>query len=157
MNFQSKKNISKLHPSVRVEVSGIIDLCNSFLNKKSTLEVIETFVSFDDQQAQYQIGRAIPGHILTNIKAGKSVQNYGFGLKVDLFVNDNPLNIINQINWSSSEISTWTEIVALFANLGWKWCGNWTNQIDFNYFIKTGCDDWKRLSKLKQSGGYVVF
>ena len=157
MNFQSKKNISKLHPSVRVEVSGIVDLCNSFLNKKSTLEVIETFVSFDEQKTQYQIGRTIPGQILTNLKAGKSVQNYGFGLRVDLFVNEISLNVLSQKNWSAVEISTWTEIVALFANLGWKCSGNWTNQIDFNYFEKIGCDDWRRLSKLKQSGGYVVF
>ena len=80
------ERIMKLHPSVRVEVTKIINEINSSLTGRSQVRIAQGLRTFKEQDDLYALGRTIPGKKVTNAKGGQSVHNYGFAVDIVLII-----------------------------------------------------------------------
>ena len=80
----TQDRISKLHPSVRDEVTKIIEEINTkFLTGRAKVRIAQGLRTFAEQDALYAQGRTKPGAKVTNAKGGQSIHNYG--LAVDIY------------------------------------------------------------------------
>ena len=86
MDTPTKNRIAKLHPSVRNEVTTIIQECYKALTGRATVRVTQGLRTFAEQDALYQQGRTKPGKKVTNAKAGQSIHNYGFAVDIVLII-----------------------------------------------------------------------
>ena len=57
MDTPTKNRIAKLHPSVRNEVTTIIQECDNALTGRAKVRVTQSFRTFAEQDALYQQGR----------------------------------------------------------------------------------------------------
>jgi peptidoglycan L-alanyl-D-glutamate endopeptidase CwlK len=78
MDKYTKQRIEKLHPSVREEVTKVIEECDNALTGRAKIRVTQGLRTFEEQDALYAQGRTKPGKKVTNAKAGQSIHNYGF-------------------------------------------------------------------------------
>ena len=157
MDTPTKNRIAKLHPSVRNEVTTIIQECDIALTGRAKVRVTQGLRTFAEQDALYQQGRTTPGKKVTNAKAGQSVHNYGFAVDICLIIDGNVASWETTKDWDNDKIADWYECVKIFAKHGWEWGGNWKNFKDLPHFDKRNFNSWKKLSKLKQDkNGYVI-
>jgi peptidoglycan LD-endopeptidase CwlK len=157
MDTPTKNRIAKLHPSVRNEVTAIIDECDKALTGKATVRITQGLRTFAEQDALYQQGRTTPGKKVTNARAGKSVHNYGFAVDICLIIDGKTASWDTAKDWDNDKIADWYECVKIFAKHGWEWGGNWKTFKDLPHFDKRGLNSWKKLAKLKQDkNGYVI-
>ena len=61
MDTPTKTRISKLHPSIRAEVTTIIQECDAALTGKAKVRVTQGLRTFAEQDTLYQQGRTTPG------------------------------------------------------------------------------------------------
>ena len=150
--------ISKLHPSVRDEVSNIINEINtSVLTGDSKVIITQGLRTFVEQDALYAQGRTKPGKKVTNAKGGQSVHNYGFAIDIALIIKDKEVSWDIKKDWDKDNQSDWMEVVSVFKKYNWSWGGDWVSFKDMPHFDKKGFGDWKKLSKLnKDKNGYVI-
>lgn len=150
--------ISKLHPSVRDEVTKIINEINtSVLTGDSKVIITQGLRTFTEQDALYAQGRTKPGKKVTNAKGGQSVHNYGFAVDIALIIKDKEVSWDTKKDWDKDNQSDWMEVVSVFKKYGWSWGGDWISFKDMPHFDKKGFGDWKKLLKLnKDKDGYVI-
>lgn len=150
--------ISKLHPSVRDEVTKIINEINtSVLTGDSKVIITQGLRTFTEQDALYAQGRTKPGKKVTNAKGGQSVHNYGFACDIALIIKDKEVSWDTKKDWDKDNQSDWMEVVSVFKKYGWSWGGDWISFKDMPHFDKKGFGDWKKLLKLnKDKDGYVI-
>lgn len=86
MDTPTQTRIAKLHPSVRNEVTKIIQECDKALTGRATVRITQGLRTFAEQDALYQQGRTKPGKKVTNAKAGQSIHNYGFAVDICLII-----------------------------------------------------------------------
>ena len=157
MDTPTKNRIAKLHPSVRNEVTTIIQECYKALTGRATVRVTQGLRTFAEQDALYQQGRTKPGKKVTNAKAGQSIHNYGFAVDIVLIIDRKTASWDTKKDWDNDQIADWYECVKIFAKHGWEWGGNWKTFKDLPHFDKRGFNSWKKLSKLKQDkNNYVI-
>lgn len=156
MDKPTKGRISKLHPSVRDEVTAIVNEINERLTGRSKARISEGLRTDIEQSALYAKGRTKPGKKVTNAKAGQSVHNYGFAVDIVLIIDGKTASWDVKKDWDSDKVADWDECVKVFAAYGWSWGGNWTKFKDMPHFEKIGRSNWRTLQKLtKGSDGYV--
>ena len=150
--------ISKLHPSVRDEVTKIINEINTLvLTEDSKVIITQSLRTFAEQDALYAQGRTKPGKKVTNAKGGQSVHNYGFAVDIALIIKDKEVSWDTKKDWDKDNQSDWMEVVSVFKKYGWSWGGDWVSFKDMPHFDKKGFGDWKKLLKLnKDKNGYVI-
>ena len=150
--------ISKLHPSVRDEVTKIINEINtSVLTGDSKVIITPGLRTFTEQDALYAQGRTKPGKKVTNAKGGQSVHNYGFACDIALIIKDKEVSWDTKKDWDGDKVADWDECVKVFAKYGWSWGGNWTSFKDMPHFDKIGYSNWRILSKYKRdNNGYII-
>lgn len=150
--------ISKLHPSVRDEVTKIINEINTLvLTGDSKVIITQGLRTFAEQDALYAQGRTKPGKKVTNAKGGQSVHNYGFAVDIALIIKDKEVSWDTKKDWDKDNQSDWMEVVSVFKKYGWSWGGDWVSFKDMPHFDKKGFGDWKKLLKLnKDKNGYVI-
>jgi peptidoglycan L-alanyl-D-glutamate endopeptidase CwlK len=157
MDQPTLKRIAKLHPSVRDEVTKIIQECDSALTGRAKIRVTQGLRTFAEQDTLYQQGRSKPGKKVTNAKAGQSIHNYGFAVDICLIIDGNTASWDTTKDWDNDQIADWYECVKIFAKYGWDWGGYWKTFKDLPHFDKRGFNSWKQLSKLKlDTNGYVI-
>lgn len=157
MDTPTQTRIAKLHPSVRNEVTKIIQECDKALTGRATVRITQGLRTFAEQDALYQQGRTKPGKKVTNAKAGQSIHNYGFAVDICLIINGKIASWDTTKDWDNDQVADWYECVKIFAKHGWEWGGNWKTFKDLPHFDKRGFNSWKKLSKLKQDkNGYVI-
>ena len=157
MDTPTKNRIAKLHPSVRNEVTTIIQECDIALTGRAKVRVTQGLRTFAEQDALYQQGRTTAGKKVTNAKAGQSVHNYGFAVDICLIIDGKVASWETTKDWDNDKIADWYECVKIFAKHGWEWGGNWKTFKDLPHFDKRNFNSWKKLSKLKQDkNGYVI-
>lgn len=66
--------LNTLHPYVKYLAKLFIKECNK---ENIEVKIISTYRTIDEQDELYNLGRSIPGVIITNIKGGHSHHNYG--------------------------------------------------------------------------------
>ena len=157
MDKPTQTQIAKLHPTIREEVTKIIQECDLALTGKAKVRITQGLRTFAEQEALYAQGRTKPGKIVTRAKAGQSVHNFGFAIDICLIIDGKIASWETAKDWDNDQVADWYECVKIFAKHGWEWGGNWKTFKDMPHFDKKGFNNWRKLSKLKQDkNGYVI-
>lgn len=157
MDKYTKERIQKLHPSIRDEVTKIINECNEVLTGKAQVRVTQGLRTFQEQNELYAQGRTKPGKKVTQAKGGQSIHNYGFAVDICLLIDNKTATWDTAKDWDNDSIADWQECVKIFAKYNWNWGGNWKTFKDYAHFEKKGFSDWKKLKKLPfDNNGYVM-
>ena len=144
--------IAKLHPSVREEMTKIINQCNDSLKGRSQVRISQGLRTFAEQDALYNKRPRV-----TKAKGGQSIHNYGFAVDIVLIIDGKTASWDTHKDWDNDGIADWDECVKIFAKHGWSWGGNWTSFKDMPHFDKIGFNNWRVLiKKERNSEGYVV-
>lgn len=154
MDAITYQRILKLHPSVRTEVSKIINECDEALTGRAKVRITQGLRTFEEQKNLYNKGRITPGKIVTNAKAGQSVHNYGLAVDICLIIDGKEASFDTKTDWDGDKIADWFECVKVFAKNGWDWGGNWVKFKDMPHFEKRG-SNWRNLAKKPLKNGYV--
>ena len=154
----TQDRISKLHPSVRDEVTKIIEEINTkFLTGRAKVRIAQGLRTFAEQDALYAQGRTKPGKKVTNAKGGQSVHNFGFAVDIVLIIDGKEASWDTKKDWDGDKVADWDECVKVFAKYGWSWGGSWTSFKDMPHFDKIGYSNWRILSKYKRdNNGYII-
>lgn len=156
MDRPTKQRIADLHPSIRAEVTKIIEECDEALTGKAKIRITDGFRTPEEQDLLYAKGRTKPGKKVTNAKGGQSIHNYGFAVDICLIINEKEASWDTKKDWDNDKVADWYECVKIFAKHGYEWGGNWKTFKDMPHFEKRNLT-WKQLSKLKKdSQGYVI-
>jgi len=148
----TQERIAKLHPSVRVEVSEIIDQCNKALTGRAQVRIAQGFRTNAEQEALFNQRPKV-----TNAKGGQSIHNYGFAVDIVFIIDGKTASWDTNKDWDDDKQADWMEVVAIFKSKGWNWGGDWTSFKDMPHFEKRGFGDWKKLSLMKKdANGYVI-
>ena len=157
MDTATSKRIALLHPSVREEVTKIIQECDVALTGRAKVRITQGLRTFKEQDDLYAIGRTKPGKKVTNAKAGKSIHNYGFAVDICMIIDGKEASWDHKKDWDNDQTADWYECVKIFAKYGWDWGGNWKSFKDIPHFDKKGFNSWVKLIKLpKDKQGYVI-
>jgi peptidoglycan L-alanyl-D-glutamate endopeptidase CwlK len=110
----SEARLQTVHPNLSYRVSQLAAILGF------DLEVSRAFATWAEQDALYEIGRSLPGKIVTDAKGGYSAHNFGYA--VDVFPEDiEP----GQPDWDLSH-PAWKKILALAPSRGLaegaQWC-----------------------------------
>lgn len=157
MDKHTKARIEVLHPSVRCEVTNIINECEKALTGRAKVRVTQGLRTDAEQTTLYAQGRTTPGKIVTNAKAGQSIHNYGFAVDICLIIDGVTASWDTKTDWDGDKKADWMEIVEIFKKHGWEWGGDWNTFKDMPHFEKKGFGDYKKFQKLKKDKeGYVL-
>lgn len=157
MDSSTKNRIALLHPTVREEITKIIEECDLALTGRAKVRITQGLRSFPEQDDLYAIGRTKPGKIVTNAKGGQSIHNYGFAVDICLIIDGITASWDTAKDWDGDKIADWTECVNIFKKYGWNWGGDWKTFKDLPHFDKKGFSDWKILQALKRDkNNYVI-
>lgn len=157
MDTPTKQRITKLHPSIREEITQIIAQCDTALTGKAKIRITQGLRTNAEQDHIYAQGRTTPGKKITNAKGGQSIHNYGFAVDICLIINKKTASWDTKKDWDNDQIADWYECVKIFALHGWEWGGNWKTFKDMPHFEKRNLNNWRKLSKLKKDkNGYVI-
>ncbi|MGK4568016.1 M15 family metallopeptidase [Flavobacterium sp. 3HN19-14] len=153
MDKASQDRIQKLHPSVRDEVTTIVNECNAALKGRSQMRIAQGLRTFAEQDALYAQRPKV-----TNAKGGQSVHNYGFAVDIVLIIDGKTASWDTKKDWDGDKVSDWDECVKIFAKHGWSWGGNWASFKDMPHFDKIGFSNWRILSTMKRDPktNYVI-
>lgn len=156
MDKVTQERIQKLHPSVREEVTKIINECNANLTGRAQVRISQGLRTFEEQAALYEIGRIKAGKKVTNAKAGQSIHNYGLAVDIVLIIDGKTASWDTAKDWDNDGVADWYECVKIFAKNGWDWGGNWKTFKDLPHFEKKGFN-WRTLStKPRDKNNYVL-
>lgn len=147
----TKDRISKLHPSVRTEVTQIINECNTALTGRAKVRIAQGYRTFDEQTKLYSQRPKV-----TNAKAGQSIHNYGLAIDIVLIIDGKTASWDTAKDWDNDKISDWKECVNIFMKYGWDWGGNWKSFKDMPHFEKKGYKWQNLITKNKDKNGYVI-
>jgi peptidoglycan LD-endopeptidase CwlK len=168
MDTPTQTRIATLHPSVRTQVTQIIQQCDLELTGRAKVRITQALRSFKEQDDLFALGRtkANPvgktakkplGNIVTNARAGKSVHNYGFAVDICMIIDGKVADFNHKKDWDNDQVADWFECVKIFIKHGWDWGGNWKSFKDIPHFDKQGFNNWRQLEKLKRDkDNYVV-
>ncbi len=118
MNKASADRLKKVHPELAKRVKQVI---NALALKGETIEVVQGYRTFAEQDELYKQGRSKPGQVVTNAKGGQSNHNYGLAVDLCPFVNGKP-------QWSDKQ--GFIRIGAEAEKRGPEWGGDWKKMID---------------------------
>ena len=152
MDLPTSNKIAQLHPSVRNEVSKIINECDKALKGRAKVRISQGLRTFAEQDALYKKRPKV-----TNAKGGKSVHNYGFAVDIVMIIDGKVASWDTAKDWDNDKVADWYECVKIFAKYGWDWGGNWKSFKDLPHFDQRGLNEWRKLSTMKRdSNNYVI-
>lgn len=137
MDQVTEKRIKLLHPSIRDEITCLVDKANAQLTSHSEIRIVQGLRTFEEQDALY-----IQRPKVTNAKGGQSIHNYGLAIDFALLIDDKEISWDLKKDWDGDKISDWMEVVKVFRDAGYTWGGQW-KFTDNPHFEKRG--DWKNL------------
>ena len=168
MDTPTQNRIAQLHPSVRTEVTQIIQACDQALTGRAKVRITQGLRTFKEQDDLFALGRTRVnpqgktakkplGNRVTQAKGGQSVHNYGFAVDICLIIDGKTASWDTAKDWDNDTVADWYECVKIFAKFGWEWGGNWKNFKDFPHFEKKGFNNWRQLIKRQRDAqGYVI-
>jgi peptidoglycan LD-endopeptidase CwlK len=97
MDTPTQNRIAQLHPSVRAEVTQIIQACDQALTGRAKVRITQGLRTFKEQDDLFALGRTRVnphgktakkplGNRVTQAKGGQSVHNYGFAVDICLII-----------------------------------------------------------------------
>ena len=149
MDSPTIERISKLHPSIRNEVSKIINECDKALTGRAKVRITQGLRTFEEQQKLYNQRPKV-----TNAKAGQSYHNYGLAVDIVLLIDKDKNGTFEtatwdtKADWDADKIADWLEVVKVFKKYGWEWGGEFKSFKDLPHFQKTFGKTWQNLKAL---------
>lgn len=119
--------LAGLDPSIAPRAT---ELLSNAASQGLNLVITSGFRSFDEQDKLFAQGRTAPGPIVTGVRGGDSLHNYG--LAFDVAVVDDS----GKPSWPDDS-ALWNRIGALGKALGLRWGGDFTTP-DRTHFELTG-------------------
>jgi peptidoglycan L-alanyl-D-glutamate endopeptidase CwlK len=152
MDKITASRIAKLHPSVREEVTSIVNEINQKLTGKAQFRITQGLRTFAEQDFLFAKRPKV-----TNAKGGQSVHNYGFAVDGVLIIDGKVASWDFKKDFDGDSVADWDECVKVFAKYGWSWGGNWNNFKDFPHFDKIGFNNWRILAaKKRDKNNYII-
>jgi peptidoglycan L-alanyl-D-glutamate endopeptidase CwlK len=157
----TEARIKLLHPSLRDEVTRLVEEANAKLTSHSHMRIIQGLRTFEEQNALYAQGRTKSGPKVTNAKGGQSYHNYGLAIDFCLIIDNKEVSWNVDKDYDGDGMADWMEVVKVFKAAGWTWGADWDNDgktkaqgdkdeklVDAPHFQKTfGFDDKELLVK----------
>ena len=138
MDKVSQDRIDQLHPSIRLDVSNLIEKINTkVLTGRAKVRIAQGLRTFAEQDALYAQGRTKPGKKVTNAKGGQSIHNYGLAVDIVLILDGKTASWDEKSDFDRDQQSDWMEVVSEFKKAGWVWGGDWRTFKDMPHFEKT--------------------
>lgn len=126
MDPRSEQKLATINPKVAAKVRAAA----AILEEKGTyLLVVSGLRTAVQQNALYAQGRTMPGHIVTNARAGQSMHNYGLAADVVPYLTANGPDL----NWNTDTPQYQAMVAALKAQ-GLAWGGDWAHFKDMDHF-----------------------
>lgn len=138
MDKVSQDRIDQLHPSIRLDVSNLIEKINTkVLTGRAKVRIAQGLRTFAEQDALYAQGRTKPGKKVTNAKGGQSIHNYGLAVDIVLILDGKTASWDEKSDFDRDQQSDWIEVVTEFKRAGFSWGGDWRTFKDMPHFEKT--------------------
>ena len=138
MDKVSQDRIDQLHPSIRLDVSNLIEKINTkVLTGRAKVRIAQGLRTFAEQDALYAQGRTKTGKKVTNAKGGQSIHNYGLAVDIVLILDGKTASWDEKSDFDRDQQSDWIEVVTEFKRAGFSWGGDWRTFKDMPHFEKT--------------------
>jgi len=113
----ASRNLKDLVPSIQLKIEEFLSLC-----AKDGIEILVycTKRTYAEQDGLYEIGRKLPGKIVTNARGGFSWHNFGRAVDFVPIVSGKP-------QWSNDVLYRRCGILA--ESIGLEWAGRWTGSL----------------------------
>lgn len=108
-------------------------------------EPVRGFITFEEQQARFDIGRSTPGRPVTYDKAGESPYNYGCASAWTIFVQGKPV-------WDLPP-SEWAYFADMVEKAGGLWGGRFQTGRDRAHNELRIRKDWSEVNKARLLDG----
>jgi len=126
----SSRDLNDLHPIIRAKCQAHIDACKA---AGIDLLITCTYRTPAEQDALYAQGRAHPGPIVTNAKAGQSMHQYRLAYDCVPLVNGKAV-----WNTTGTDGQMWHKIGELGKAQGLEWGEDWVGFHEMPHFQFTG-------------------
>ena len=161
MDSISIERAKKAHPAFRGILLEVLKEADQALTGDYTLRYSSVFRSDKEQDEIYAQGRTRKGPIVTTVKGGFSLHNYGLAVDIVLLKRDG-----KEVSWERNKdfdgdgIADFMEVAKIFKSKGISWGGDWNNFKDYPHFqYETGFSmnelRRRRNNKLVDAEGYV--
>ena len=130
MDARSESVLQAVDPALADKVRAAAD---SLAAQGTYLLVVSGLRTAAEQNALYAQGRTVPGHIVTNARAGLSMHNYGLAVDVVPYLSGDGGNL----NWNV-ETPQYQAMVTALKGQGLIWGGDWTSLKDYDHFQMPG-------------------
>lgn len=145
MDKPTQNIIAKVHPSLRAELTKIINKVDEALTGNAKIRLTQGLRTIDYQNSLYAQGRTTKGSIVTNAKGGQSNHNYGLAVDFCLIIDGKTASWNELKDFDEDKVADWSEVVKIFKSYGWNWGGDFRSIKDSPHFEKTFGYNWKTL------------
>lgn len=152
----SLDRVNKLHPKLRDEARGLIELAETKISPHLAIRVVQGLRTIKEQNALYAQGRTAPGKIVTKAKGGSSFHNYGLAIDFAFLVDGKEISWSTVKDWDLDGRADWYEVVDIFKAAGWEFGGDWKSLKDYPHLQKTFGYTWKQLYKKYSNKEYIL-
>jgi peptidoglycan LD-endopeptidase CwlK len=140
MDSITLNRIALLHPSIRDEVTTLVNKANEALTGRAQVRIVQGYRTFAEQNALFKKRPKV-----TNASGGKSIHNYGLAIDFALLIDGKEISWDVKKDFDNDNISDWLEVVKIFKDAGYTWGGDWAKFKDYPHLEKRG--DWRNLIK----------
>ena len=156
MDKVSQDRIDQLHPSIRLDVSNLIEKINTkVLTGRAKVRIAQGLRTFAEQDALYAQGRTKPGKKVTNAKGGQSIHNYGLAVDIVLILDGKTASWDEKSDFDRDQQSDWIEVVTEFKRAGFSWGGDWRTFKDTPHFEKTSGLSLKQIQDKYKNKDFI--
>ena len=156
MDKVSQDRIGQLHPSIRLDVSNLIEKINTkVLTGRAKVRIAQGLRTFAEQDALYAQGRTKPGKKVTNAKGGQSIHNYGLAVDIVLILDGKTASWDEKSDFDRDQQSDWIEVVTEFKRAGFSWGGDWRTFKDMPHFEKTSGLSLKQIQDKYKNKDFI--
>jgi len=160
------QRIMLLHPLLRQEGLKMYNEICEAVSGRVVVRCSHTLRSFLEQNNLFEIGRSLPGSIVTWARGGFSFHNYGLAIDIVLLVDKDGNGTFETASWSTvtdfdgDGKEDWMEVVEIFEKYGWQWglINKKGKRYDLPHFQKTLGYTISQLRVMpKDKDGYPIF
>jgi peptidoglycan L-alanyl-D-glutamate endopeptidase CwlK len=139
----SEDRIKLLHPSIRTEVTELIDKIEAAMPVSMKIRVVQGLRTIEEQNNLYAQGRTIPGPVVTKARGGKSYHNYGLAIDFCIMYDKDNNGSFESLSWDifydhdKNGKRDWLQVVDVFKQMGYKYGGDWISIKDYPHLEKS--------------------
>lgn len=125
---KSAKRLEGVAPVIKAAAEALIDRCYA---RGVWIVITQGLRTYAEQDALYAQGRTKPGQIVTKVRGGYSIHNFGYAIDFALLLRDG-----RSVSWDTlrdddkDSLPDWGEVVEEAKRLGFEWGGDWRKFVD---------------------------